>query len=103
MIISKIDYRFYQKFYKQAWWIALALLVAVKLIGDEVNRSTKMDFNNKYIIIPTIRNSKISSNHILRRNTSKKQRRLTILWKRTNKTHTNDSTNNRIITIRTTL
>ncbi len=103
MIISKIDYRFYQKFYKQAWWIALALLVAVKLIGDEVNRSTKMDFNNKYIIIPTIRNSKIPSNHILRRNTSKKQRRLTILWKRTNKTHTNDSTNNRIITIRTTL
>ena len=35
--ISKIDYRFYQKFYKQAWWISAALLVAVKLIGKTVN------------------------------------------------------------------
>ena len=37
IFISKIDYRFYQKFYKQAWWISLLLLVAVILIGDEVN------------------------------------------------------------------
>ena len=37
MAISKIDYRFYQKFYKQAWWISAALLVAVKLIGKTVN------------------------------------------------------------------
>ena len=35
--ISKIDYRFYQKFYKHAWWIALLLLIAVKLIGKEIN------------------------------------------------------------------
>ena len=35
--ISKIDYRFYQKFYKHAWWISLLLLIAVKLIGKEVN------------------------------------------------------------------
>lgn len=35
--ISKIDYRFYQKFYKHAWWISLILLVAVILIGREVN------------------------------------------------------------------
>lgn len=36
-VISKIDYRFYQKFYKHAWWISLLLLIAVKLVGDEVN------------------------------------------------------------------
>ena len=35
--ISKIDYRFYQKFYKHAWIISVLLLVAVKLIGTEVN------------------------------------------------------------------
>lgn len=37
MAISKIDYRFYQKFYKHAWWLSAALLVAVKLIGKNVN------------------------------------------------------------------
>jgi cell division protein FtsW len=37
IFISKIDYRFYQKFYKQAWWISLILLVAVMLVGKEVN------------------------------------------------------------------
>lgn len=36
-IISKIDYRFYQKFYKHAWWISVILLVAVLLAGKEVN------------------------------------------------------------------
>ena len=35
--ISKIDYRFYQKFYKHSWWISLILLGAVILIGKEVN------------------------------------------------------------------
>ena len=35
--ISKIDYRFYQKFYKHAWWISALLLLAVKLVGTEVN------------------------------------------------------------------
>lgn len=35
--ISKIDYRFYQKFYKHAWWISLLLLIAVKVAGREVN------------------------------------------------------------------
>ena len=34
-IISKIDYRIYQKFYKPAWWISVILLVAVLLIGTE--------------------------------------------------------------------
>lgn len=37
MAISKIDYRFYQKFYKQAWWLSAVLLVAVKLIGRKLN------------------------------------------------------------------
>ena len=35
--ISKIDYRFYQKFYKHAWILSVILLVAVKVIGKEVN------------------------------------------------------------------
>lgn len=37
LFISKIDYRFYQKFYKHAWWISCILLVAVKLIGRNIN------------------------------------------------------------------
>ena len=37
MIISKIDYRFYQKFYKIAWIVSVILLVLVLLIGRTVN------------------------------------------------------------------
>ena len=37
MFISKIDYRFYKKFYKHAWWIALILLALVLVIGRTVN------------------------------------------------------------------
>ena len=37
LMISKIDYRFYQKFYKHAWWIALILLALVLAVGKEVN------------------------------------------------------------------
>ena len=37
MAISKIDYRFYQKFYKHAWWIALILLALVLIAGKTVN------------------------------------------------------------------
>lgn len=33
--VSKIDYRIYQKFYKQAWWLSVALLVAVLILGSE--------------------------------------------------------------------
>ncbi|MBR3162923.1 MAG: putative lipid II flippase FtsW [Clostridia bacterium] len=40
-MISKIDYRFYQKFYKQAWWISLILLVLVLAIGKEVNEAKR--------------------------------------------------------------
>ena len=41
MIISKIDYRFYQKFYKLCWIISVVLLVLVLLIGTEVNNATR--------------------------------------------------------------
>lgn len=37
LFISKIDYRFYQKFYKHAWWIALILLALVLVVGREIN------------------------------------------------------------------
>ena len=40
-VISKIDYRFYQKLYKQAWWISLILLVLVMAIGREVNEAKR--------------------------------------------------------------
>lgn len=37
LFISKIDYRFYQKFYKHAWWISALLLVLVLVAGKTVN------------------------------------------------------------------
>lgn len=37
LFISKIDYRFYQKFYKHAWWLALILLALVLIAGRTVN------------------------------------------------------------------
>jgi len=40
-IISKIDYRFYQKFYKHAWLVSLILLVLVLAIGKEVNEAKR--------------------------------------------------------------
>ena len=41
LMISKIDYRFYQKFYKHAWWISLILLALVLVAGREVNGATR--------------------------------------------------------------
>lgn len=38
--VSKIDYRIYQRFYKQAWWLSVALLVAVLVFGSE-NKGAK--------------------------------------------------------------
>ena len=32
-VISRIDYRLYQKFYKPAWWLSVALLLAVLVVG----------------------------------------------------------------------
>ena len=40
-IISKIDYRFYKKFYKIAYIVAIILLAAVLVIGREVNRAKR--------------------------------------------------------------
>ena len=37
LFISKIDYRFYQKFYKHAWVIAFILLVLVLVAGRTIN------------------------------------------------------------------
>lgn len=33
--VSRIDYRIYQKFYKQAWWLSIILLVAVLILGTD--------------------------------------------------------------------
>ena len=33
--VSRIDYRIYQKFYKQAWWLSAILLGAVLLFGSD--------------------------------------------------------------------
>ena len=37
LFISKIDYRFYEKFYKHAWVISLILLALVLIAGKTVN------------------------------------------------------------------
>ena len=44
LFISKIDYRFYKKFYKHAWWIALILLALVLVIGRKVNGARRWIF-----------------------------------------------------------
>lgn len=44
LFISKIDYRFYQKFYKHAWWISLLLLALVLVAGKEVNGAKRWIF-----------------------------------------------------------
>ena len=44
LFISKIDYRFYQKFYKHAWWIALILLALVLIAGRRVNGAKRWIF-----------------------------------------------------------
>ena len=37
LFISKIDYRFYQKFYKHAWALSFVLLALVLVAGREIN------------------------------------------------------------------
>lgn len=39
--ISKVDYRFYQKFYKLAWILSALLLGAVLIFGREVNNAKR--------------------------------------------------------------
>ena len=46
--ISKIDYRFYQKFYKHAWWISIILLALVMSpLGKEVNGAKRWIYITK--------------------------------------------------------
>lgn len=33
--VSRIDYRIYQKFYKQAWWFSIIMLLAVLVLGSD--------------------------------------------------------------------
>ncbi len=40
-MISKIDYRFYKKFYKLAWIVSIILLALVLVIGKEVNNAKR--------------------------------------------------------------
>lgn len=42
--ISKIDYRFYKKFYKIAYVVSIILLVAVLLFGRTINKSKRWIF-----------------------------------------------------------
>lgn len=49
LIISIIDYRIYQRFYKAAWIFSIILLVAVLIIGTEVNEATRWIYFGKKI------------------------------------------------------
>ena len=33
--LSRFDYRIFQKFYKQSWWLSIILLVAVLVLGTD--------------------------------------------------------------------
>ena len=68
--ISNIDYRFYKKFYKIAYIIAIILLASVLVIGKTIN--------NKFTFFSTFRNSKVLYDNFLCRDTYKKQRRFKI-------------------------
>ena len=43
LIISKIDYRMFKKFYKIIYIVVVIFLASVAVIGKEVGRSQKMD------------------------------------------------------------
>ena len=40
-VVSRIDYRIYQKFYKHAWWISAILLIAVLAFGHESHNAKR--------------------------------------------------------------
>ena len=47
IIISKIDYRFYKKFYFHAFIVSVILLIAVKLIGTKLNGAQRWIYFTK--------------------------------------------------------
>ena len=47
LAISKIDYRFYQKFYKHSWWISILLLLLVLVAGRNVNGAKRWLYINE--------------------------------------------------------
>lgn len=53
LFISKIDYRFYQKYYKHAWWIALIFLALVLVAGREINGAKRWIFIGSLSIQPS--------------------------------------------------
>lgn len=53
LFISKVDYRFYQKFYKHAWWIALIALAIVLVAGREINGAKRWIYIGSMSIQPS--------------------------------------------------
>ena len=51
IFISKIDYRFYKKFYKISWWLSIVLLAVVLVIGKEINGAKRWIFVTKTLSI----------------------------------------------------
>ncbi len=51
--ISKIDYRFYQKYYKWAWILSFIALVLVKLVGRTINGSQRWIYIGSFSIQPS--------------------------------------------------
>ena len=51
--ISKIDYRFYQKYYKWAWILSFIALVLVKVIGRTINGSQRWIYIGSFSIQPS--------------------------------------------------
>lgn len=51
--ISKIDYRFYQKYYKWAWILSFIALVLVKVVGRTINGSQRWIYIGSFSIQPS--------------------------------------------------
>lgn len=51
--ISKIDYRFYQKYYKWVWILSFIALVLVKVVGRTINGSQRWIYIGSFSIQPS--------------------------------------------------
>lgn len=51
--ISKIDYRFYQKYYKWVWVLSFIALVLVKIVGKTINGSQRWIYIGSFSIQPS--------------------------------------------------